>query len=109
MNPQDRQSELEVFLKFLGGSGEYKGRWFGDRPNGTDGAYFWRKDLRPIIEAYVTTRVKEAERLATAELRTWYGDMFQQLINQIGYEKARQIKDAIEANTLTTTTNGKGE
>lgn len=57
-------------------------------------------EVEEALSALETAHTKEL-----AELKTWYGDMFQQLIKQIGYEDARKTKDAIEANT---NVNGEG-
>ena len=47
-------------------------------------------------EYIVTENAHEEE---VAELKTWYGDMFQQLINQIGFEEANARREAIQLNT----------
>src|SRR6218665_788340 len=75
-----------------------------------------RKELKQVIEAYVTTRVKEAERLARIDELSHIGMDDDEIIvcyftqENPDCSKDLSIGDRIaELEALTTTTNGKGE
>ena len=103
MTTQDSQSELEFWEGVFGKSTNAKGN--------TEG-YITYPDFTERLNAYVTTRVKEAERLARIDgqlslvqiiIQEWQdfpndGDFTNWLFNK---------QSKLQA--LTTTTNGKGE
>ena len=42
---------LSVVAAFLLGEGPLQGVWYGERPEGERGKYWWRKHLRAAIDA----------------------------------------------------------
>lgn len=70
-----QNDELEKLLDFLEGKKEYKGRWFGDKTSGVEGAYWWRRDMRNIIEEDIENRVNEALEVAIVAVKEDLRDM----------------------------------
>ena len=98
MTTQDSQSELDELRRI------YKCIWF-DFSDGVNREDMWLKEFNKYLEAYVTTRVKEAERLARIDELSALDKS--EISNQSMKKMQIRIKGRIEA--LTTTTNGKGE
>jgi len=46
----NRDDELNNLLGFLYGENSYNGVWFRSTPEGANGAYWWRKELRRLIK-----------------------------------------------------------
>ena len=110
MNPQDSQSELRETLK------DFTYNLKVDTPDGFESKTV--VDLEEALyqfEAYVTTRVKEADEKAhligfkngkRAAIKRMNDLWTTIMVDEVGSEKAFAYKEAIEA-ALTTTTNGK--
>lgn len=97
MTTQDNQSELDKLLNHV-----YGGLSVNEKS-------FDRKQAKQAIEAYVTTRVKEAERLARIdENENWARHIGAVWDNEVvNHEDVHKRLNELHA--LTTTTNGKEE
>lgn len=119
----DKEITLDNLLKFLCGEESINGRWFGEYYDG-EPSFWWRPELKRLIEAYVTTRVKEAERqMAVATISAFVAVMsakveakqgrlskeeVQHWLKHIHAELMDGTKNIVSSN-LTTTTNRKEE
>lgn len=54
------QEEYRQLIDFLHGRSPWKGRWFGDKPSGTHGAFWWRREMDKIINNYINQQVLSA-------------------------------------------------
>jgi len=101
MTTQDSQSELEFWEGVFGKSTNAKGN--------TEG-YITYADFTKRLEAYVTTRVKEAERLARIDelTRVLTANNHPKFV-ALNLRPRGQIEIRERIKALTTTTNGKGE
>ena len=50
MSYPDISTELQELLNYLEGYKPYNGAWFGEVPEMKRGIFWWRKELRPLIE-----------------------------------------------------------
>ena len=102
--PQDSQSELNKYGVpnwLIEAMKPYDGLMATDKGEVKGNKMKAKRELANLIEAYVTTRLKEAERLARIDELDKYNDS---PLDWFYYEERRRS----ELKALTTTTNGKG-
>lgn len=56
--------EKEAVFSFLLGQGPLEGVWFGDKPEGTRGAFWWRRHLRAALSTQAETVRERAAKMA---------------------------------------------
>ena len=64
-------ADLDAFVDFMCGAGEFDGAWFGDAHHSLSGHFWWRTRLRKTIatlrasEAALSTQLADEQRIAT--------------------------------------------
>lgn len=62
---------LDRLLKFLNGEAPVSGRWFGEKYEG-EPAFWWRPELKRLIETEIQERVKEARLADFTRMKNYY-------------------------------------